>query len=861
MKKARIFFLAGWVMLCCGVPGVSALAEVGVAHEGVGWTAVELFTKKKAGGMPAMSVDKDPPVRRSMRAGRSAGRFVIDGIMDEEGWEDAGTATDFVQTMPVPGAAASEETVVYFAYDDYAVYIGAQLFDEEPDRVLREFTERDQEGNYDWFVVIFDTYRDGQNAFSFGVTAAGTQSDSRLIGTEEDKSWDAVWESAVSHTELGWAVEIKIPFSMLRFTEADTQRWHINFGRSVRKNGEESFWSPVRPDIKILALQSGVLEGIEGVNPGLRLMLTPYLIGYLNESHHKAGGIRPSWGGDINGGVDLKLGVSKSFTLDAILIPDFGQVRADDQILNLSPFEVQFAENRQFFTEGVELFNRAGLFYSRRIGGLPLRHSAAQSALEPGEELVSNPANGTLLNASKLTGRTASGTGIGVFNAVERASYAEIRRGDGSTRRVLTGPLSNYNVLVVDQILPNAGFVSLTNTNVWREGSSYDANVSAMNFHLRNSRQRYAIGGAAGYSLQKGRDFHKDGYTWQLNFNKISGAFTYQLDYLVESLDYDFNDLGLMRVANERNLSLTMAYNWWKPFGPFQSAGINFWSFYLRLHEPNVYSENFTKIDGYFLLKNQVEFGWVSYIEFIESHDYYEPRTQDFSLYFFEPKNFNFGLYANSDYRKKLRYGANASYRKYFTPGRYRVESGAFLTYQHNNHFTASWEVTDYLGILDVGFVAALPNDEVILGNRNQHTIENTLTLKYAFDEKLSAGLRVRHYWTQVEYASFGSLGKDGRLQATDYPGEELGGLTAHDFTADFFTADLRVIWRYAPGSDISFVWKQSIAELASSATGDYFSNLTELMRFPQQNSFSLRLNYFLDYSSLSRHFVKNSSE
>src|SRR5690606_35319846 len=190
---------------------------------------------------------------------------------------------------------------------------------------------------------------------------------------------------------------------------------------------------------------------------GLRVLRAPYLIGYRNESQHKGRGFRPSWRGDINGGEDLDLGVCKSVTLDAIRIADYGRVRADDQILTVSPFEVQFAENRQFFTEGVELFNRAGLFDSRRMGGLPLRHSAAQSALEPGEELVSNPANGTLLNASKLTGRTASGTGIGVFNAAERASYAEIRRGDGSTRRVLTGPLSNYNVLVVDQILPNAG--------------------------------------------------------------------------------------------------------------------------------------------------------------------------------------------------------------------------------------------------------------------------------------------------------------------------------------------------------------------------------------------------------------------
>lgn len=794
----------------------------------------------------------DPIVRKELNATRIGESVTIDGVLTEEAWKKADVATNFTQFAPRPGDPASEESEVYLLYDEVAVYIGAHLYDRDPQKILKEFTERDQEGNYDWFGVLFDTYQDGQNAFAFLVSAAGTQTDIRVTNSGDDKSWDAVWESAVTIVEDGWIVEFKIPFSMLRFAGDDEMTWRINFGRTIRKNGEESYWNPVRPDIQGLVIQSGILNGINDVKSSVRLMLTPYVISYLNESHHRGANVQPEFSGNINGGLDLKYGISRAFTLDAILIPDFGQVQLDDQVLNLGPFEVFFNENRQFFTEGVELFNKSGLFYSRRIGGRPFYSNSLQGELKDGEHIVSNPLNASLLNATKITGRTNAGTGIGFFNAIEGETRAIIRAEDGTERSVLSGPRTNYNLLVIDQNLPNAGFVTLTNTNVLREGGAYDANVTALNYQLRDKKQNFSLSGGLFYNTRQGSELDKDGYSYRVNAGKIGGNFRGTLSYTVESIDYNINDLGFLRIANRRQLTFNGGYYWFKPFGPFQSSSLTLFAMYLRLHEPNIYSEQYNQINLNFILKNQASFGFEAKFEFIESHDYYEPRTRDFSLYFLEPKNFGFGTNFNSDPRKPLRAGASFDYRRYLAPGRHRYFLTGYLTYQANNHLTASFDFDSYTGFNDVGFVTNY-QDGVILGIRDQNILENTLGLKYAFNERLSMTLRLRHYWTKVKNDAFGDLQEDGYLLETDYTGQDENGNPLHDFTVDFFNTDLRLIWRYAPGSDISFVWKQSISEQAMLTEGNYFSNLSQLGSFPHQNNFSIRINYFLDYAYFKR--------
>jgi hypothetical protein len=367
----------------------------------------------------------------------------IDGNLEEKSWQMAPVAENFIQIRPKPGKPEVHPTQVRVLYDDIALYIGAVMYD-HPDSILKQLDRRDNISNTDYFGVYLDTYLDKLNGYGFLVTAAGVQIDARYSSTGEDYNWNAVWESKVTINAENWTVEIKIPYSAIRFANTDAQTWGLNFKRQIRRTNESFFWNPVDPSVRGFLNQFGELGGINAIKSPLRLSLTPYLSGFYNSLPDKDNGHLISSG--ISGGADIKYGISEAFTLDMTLIPDFNQVPFDNLVLNLSPYEIRFAENRPFFMEGTELFNKGGFFYSRRIGGTPMYHGEVQKQLQAGESIISNPNTARLLNATKVSGRTREGLGIGVFNSITADTYATIRDGEGQDRRMLTQPLTNYRL-------------------------------------------------------------------------------------------------------------------------------------------------------------------------------------------------------------------------------------------------------------------------------------------------------------------------------------------------------------------------------------------------------------------------------
>ena len=307
----------------------------------------------------------------------------IDGDLSDEVWQNIGTATDFVQNYPAAGQPASKQTIVKLLYDNSAIYVAAYLYD-DPALIRKQITARDEEmqKDVDYFAVFFDTYHDKQNGFQFVVTSANVQSDARLgpnlgsgggFGEFGDKTWDAVWESKVKIHKDGWSVEMKIPYISLRFARKDVQDWGLQFLRLIRRTNESCYWSPVDPSVNGLVNQFGHYTGLQQLQPPMRLSFSPYVSTGYRKSPDIGSGFNKT--GLLSGGMDLKYGVNESFTLDATLIPDFGQVISDNVVNNLSPFEIRFQENRPFFTEGTEIFNKAGLFYSRRVGATPTRYN------------------------------------------------------------------------------------------------------------------------------------------------------------------------------------------------------------------------------------------------------------------------------------------------------------------------------------------------------------------------------------------------------------------------------------------------------------------------------------------------------
>ncbi|PSR15130.1 MAG: hypothetical protein DA408_01420 [Bacteroidetes bacterium] len=778
----------------------------------------------------------------------------IDGVLDEPAWLLASPSGDFIQNRPNPGTQPSQRTEVKILYDNQGIYIGATIYDDQPDRILRELSERDNLGNTDWFGVVIDAYRDGINGFGFIVTASNVQLDTKYSSQGEDDNWDAVWESNVNINEEGWVVEMRIPYAALRFPSLDEQLWHLNFVRQVARTKEKSFWSEVNPQLAGFLNQSGYLKGIQNIKSPTRLQATPFIAAYGQQHHDGNTSPRNTYGHSINGGMDVKWGLSDAFTLDLTLIPDFGEAQSDNQVLNLSPFEVQFNENRPFFTEGTELFSKGNLFYSRRVGGQPLYYDAIYEQYTE-DQLVSNPGVTQLYNATKISGRTAKGTGIGFFNATAGRTYATVRDPEQGERSVLTNPLTNYSVFVLDQNLAHNSYATLINTTVMREGGAYDANVTGTDFLLRNKANSYAVGGRAAIS-QKYQPGQTDlGHTVALRLRKTSGNVEAGLNYLEESDTYDPNDLGFLYNNNERSVSGFVEYNRYESFGRFNRGGLGLYTEYNRLFNPNVFTNWGANVWAWAESKSFWNYNIWTYVSPGNNYDYFESRQA--GRLWKTPGSASSGLSLSTDSRKRLRLEFDGNYWSAFAREWYNVSASMEARYRFSDRLNANVSVEQGFSKNDIGYVneatvtttdpetqVATSRLDIFFGQRDRKTIETALRTNYTFHANMVLSFRMRHYWSAVTYNAFHQLGETGDLLPTSYTG-------SHDGDFDAFNIDLIYRWRFAPGSDIFIIWKNSLYSSSDEVAPTYLENLQGLFREPQDNSISVKVIYFLDYAAL----------
>ncbi|MEY2969665.1 MAG: hypothetical protein RLZZ599_38, partial [Bacteroidota bacterium] len=413
----------------------------------------------------------------------------LDGILDEFCWAQSALIEELDQYFPEPKKAAEGiESEIHIFYTQKGLYVGG-IFKDQRAPILSQLTQRDRiNANTDWIQLIINPFNDGANDFNFYLSAAGVQGDARAIGPDrEDGNWNAVWHSKTLKSDHQWSFELFIPYRALRIPKTgineSVKAWGFNFKRSIRSDRTMYSWNPIDRNFDNESLQSGELQGIRVVNPPLRISLRPNATSTIQSIGDGA----TRW--NNNAGADIKIGLNKSFTLDMTLLPDFSQVAYDQQFVNFEPFEQRFDENRQFFTEGVNLFSKGDLFYSRRIGGNPKNFTNANL-----DDLSNTTQSFTrMLNATKLTGTTDNNLSIGVLNAITAANYAIGEDSLGNPTSILTEPLTNYNVVAFDQRLNNNSSIGLINTHVLRSneaGPTRDARTTALtgniNF-LKNS--------------------------------------------------------------------------------------------------------------------------------------------------------------------------------------------------------------------------------------------------------------------------------------------------------------------------------------------------------------------------------------
>ena len=791
----------------------------------------------------------------------------IDGKLNEPFWQQAQVADHFVALRPVPFKEENPDnaTRIYFVYDNEGIYIGGDLMEKNKDSIASELIGRDGFGNNDFIGVIFDTYYDKLNAFEYFVTPLGEQMDARfspvMNGNSEDFNWNGVWKSASYIHGNGWSFEMFIPYSAIRFGKAQVQDWGLNIVRRRQKSGEQLFWQPIDPNVNGFLTQEGVLSGLTDIKPPLRLQFSPYFSVYANHNPKPADGI-----GKVttlfNGGMDLKYGINQAFTLDMTLIPDFGQVVTDNRVLNLSPFEVRFNENRQFFTEGTELFSKGDLFYSRRIGAEPIRYWDAYNNLGPGEQVVKNPAQSKLLNATKISGRTQGGLGIGVLNAVTQQQHAVIEDNSKQQRLYETDPLTNYNVLVLNQSLKHNSSLSFVNTNVWRSGPDYDANVSALLFDLNDKTNTWNVGGNVNMSAllnKNGKNIL--GYAHSIYFGKTSGRFNFNIWQDLSNNKYDKSDMGYFTNNNTMDQGFWMGYAWNKPHGFYNTMRINFNGWFSRLVTPLdawKAGEKMGQGGGFNInLNAQTKRLWwvgANVNAGLPYNDFYEPRVM--GRVFSNDGRWGIMTWWNSNDAKKVSWGGQVGFGRGGVFNRVSFDPMLFAKVRFSSKFSIDHQATLSIVNDQPGWASTVSGgtsdplqDTVYFSRRNVRTVENIFNIKYSFSNRMGLTFRARHYWSKVDPQQFYVLNREGKLDAPVTP---FSGNVKQNY--NFFSIDMVYTWQFAQGSFLNIVWKDMAESFSREFERNYFDNFKRTVGGIQNNSLSLRVIYFIDYVQAKNH-------
>ena len=800
----------------------------------------------------AQEININPEDKKALNIKRTDIAPKIDGVLDDIAWGNAEVATNFTQFRPEMGVKPLDyqNTVVKMAYDDDAIYISAYLYD-KPEEIQRQLTSRDNFGQSDFFLVVLNPNNDAQNDTEFFVFSSGTQADAIANPNNgEDFGWSAVWDSAVKIVDDGWIVEIKIPYRTLRFSK-DVETWGMQFHRRFQVNNTQYTWNPLDRTKGNIGLYHGELKGIKDIEPPVRLNLYPFTSTVFNNFD------KPTF----KLGMDVKYGITENITLDATLIPDFSQAAFDNLTLNLGPFEQTFGEQRQFFKEGVDLFNKGNLFFSRRIGASP----RGSIDITNDEEVSNIPDNVKVLNALKISGRSEKGLGIGVFNAITEKTEAVVTNTmTTDSRKEIIEPLTNYNIFVIDQQFNGNSSIGIVNTSVWRNGSEFrDAYTGALVANINNKRNTYNIRTDLKVSQTEFDINGEFGFNSFFRIGKSHGKFRYSIDHSFSNDKFDINDIGLNFRNNFNDFGIDINYRIFEPTEKLNSFFANFYVNYRRLYKPSEFSgTNF----GFFVnaqtkkllrLRGSINFEPGKQFDFFEPRDFENKRFFVFENIGFirgdintnENKLFSIGLGANM-------FHAFDSERDLFG---YRLNISPALRLSDKFRLGFDYSYQNNKG--SRGFANNSNNiaDEIVFGERDILTIENSLSGSYTFNPFHTISLSLRNFWSTVNYDSRPYfLQEDGTLEIQNNTYEELG-LGDSNVNFNTWNLDLNYTWQVGPGSFLTALYRNQLFNSSTNSQDNYFESLGNLFDQDINHILSVRLQYFIDYNSIKGVFKKKN--
>jgi len=835
----------------------------------------------------------------------------IDGILDEAIWQTAPVASDFVQMEPSEGAPATERTEARVLYGADALYVAFTAWDRDPSGIVSQLARRDQDVFSDWVFVAIDSYFDRRTAFRFGINPDGVRQDTyHFDDTNEDQSWDAVWDAAARIDETGWTAEFKIPYSQLRF-DPDHETWGIQFARKIARRDELSVWAPIRQQDGALVSLFGELHGLSGIQTSRRLEILPYSVARMTRGQGELDDPffnKTDMFGTV--GADVKFGVTDNITLDMTINPDFGQVEADPGQVNLSAFEAFFGERRPFFVEGSGIFNyrlsqgdgddaNESLFYSRRIGRQP------QGSIDSEDGWVDSDPQTNIAGAWKLSGKTASGWSVGFMHAVTVQEDAAVVTGAGLDRTAAVEPLTNYAVArlirdfrdgqsavgfvgtaanrskdIADQLELRSGgytggfdlrhrFAENWEIQGFLVGSHVRGSAAAITETQRSSARFFQRPDAEHVALDPTRTA-LTGWSSNFSIGKFRGGFwRVATGFQARSPEFEANDLGFMRQTDYVNPWLWAGYQKSTPSDRFQRWNLNFnsWSSWTFGREHTGAGGN---VNGSFTLKNF----WGGYAGVGRNLGGASVTALRGGPMLETEAGWNGWSGFWSDSRKTVQTGLNGwwgvrpdseSWNYGISPefslragGRFRLSVDPFFSREVNDR---QW--------VDGRTLNGSRN--FLLGRIDQTTLGITTRFDYSFTPDLSLQFYAQPFIASGAYSDFKTVADPSATEYGDRfaaldpvlvtPGNPADGyrldldgdgtleaLDNPDFHLQQFRSNVVLRWEYRPGSTVFVVWSQG-RDLFTEGSGDFDFGRDFRGVFEKtqpENVFLIKFNYWL---------------
>lgn len=782
---------------------------------------------------------------RSVNAVRVAVPPKIDGLLDDEVWKLAVPAADFLQREPEEGMPASESSEVRVLYDDDALYFGCIYFDLEPDKIVARLTRRDDEIESDQASIRIDAYHDHQTGYEFTFNAAGVKTDILQYddANQEDASWDAVWELETRILPNGWAAELRIPFRILRYRtdaiDSAGSEWGINFLRYISRKKESDRWAFTPKSESGFISRFGHLRGLSNLPNPRQLEVLPFVVGKerfeptrpFQDREHK-------FLGDV--GLDLKYSLSNSFTLDATINPDFGQVEADPAVLNLTTFETFYPEKRPFFIEGTQILRFTtfggdfgpGMFYSRRIG----------RAISPDEvdvpthgKIIDLPQATTILGAAKINGKTKGGLSVGILQAFTQEEQATVADASGMQYWQILEPSAHYNVIRLKQDVLGNSNVGMILTSVVREKRS-PAMTNGFDWNLKLGQNAYAVAGFFAHShTENGVGDRIHGSAGRMNVSRIAAEhWLWSLDGRYVSKRYNINDVGFFFRPDGYTGTGTITY---KEDAP--SAVVRDYSVSFKLTEfrnlAGVSLQRELRLDSRILFLNY----WQMTTNLSGDFGLYDDRETRGNGLYRRPVGYVAGISLSTDSRNDLvgETGQQVAWdhkRKFLWASEAEVtlRPASWMEYQLEGQYRIvrnqeAW--THFWSSAGGNLFADRSTDEVNLTMRGTVTFTRELTLQLYGQVFLAKG----------HYGNYRLL-----VGTSDFV--PLFVLAEDDFNTQSLNTNIVLRWEYLPGSTMYLVWSQARSGDNRNYFSSFGSDLGDTFNVPASNVVLLKVSYLM---------------